>query len=142
MEYLEVSPQWRIPLEEIAFEYARSSGPGGQNVNKVSSKATLRWNIERATSFPEGARERLAAQYGSRITTGGDFLIKNQEYRDQERNRQACLERLVEILQSIERPPRKRKASRPSRGSKERRLAGKRLRSQTKEQRRGPGTDG
>ena len=138
MNWLEISPDWRIPLEEISFEYSRSSGPGGQNVNKVSSKATLRWNTLATQHLREDVRERLIAQWGTRLNLAGELMITSQQHRDQERNRGECLDRLVEILRSVERAPKKRRPTKPSRGSKRRRLEGKKRRSETKQQRRGP----
>lgn len=141
MAWLEISPHWRIPLEEFNFEYCRSSGPGGQNVNKVSSKTTLRWNVRESQQIRPDVRARLVARFGSRLTLAGELLITSQRFRDQERNRADCLERLAAMLRVIEHAPKARKATRPTRGSKERRLTGKRQRSQTKQQRRGFDSD-
>ncbi len=137
MNWLEISPHWQIPLDEISFEYSRSSGPGGQNVNKVSSKATLRWNTVTTQHLHPAIKERLVAQWGTRINLAGELMITSQQHRDQERNRADCLEKLVEILRSVERPPKKRRPTKPTRGSQRRRLEGKQKRSETKQQRRG-----
>ncbi|MFO0870798.1 MAG: alternative ribosome rescue aminoacyl-tRNA hydrolase ArfB [Pirellulales bacterium] len=141
MDWLEISPQWKLPLDEIGFEYSRSSGPGGQNVNKVSSRATLRWNVRASQHLRPDILARFLAAYGSRVTLAGELLITSQRFRDQERNRADCLERLAEMLRQVERPPKSRRATRPTRGSRERRLAHKRQRSQTKERRRGLESD-
>jgi ribosome-associated protein len=134
----EINDQVQVPDEELEWSYARSGGPGGQNVNKVSSKALLRWRLGENTTLPAEARARLVGQQRRRITTEGDLLITSQRYRDQERNRQDCLDRLREIVLAALETPKPRKATRPTRASRQRRLAEKRRRSATKEQRRGP----
>jgi ribosome-associated protein len=141
MESLEISPRWRLPLDEVTFEYARSSGPGGQNVNKVSSKTTLRWNVRQSTHLRSDILERLVTRFGSRLTLSGELLITSQRHRDQERNRADCLEKLAELLRAVEHAPKARRATRPTRGSRERRIAGKKLRSETKQRRRGFDSD-
>src|SRR5258708_38327476 len=111
-----------IPLAEFDWSYARSGGPGGQNVNKVSSKAVLRWPVTTRTSLPGDVRARFLQKFHTRITGEGDLVMASQEYRDQERNRQACLERLVAMLLQVAVAPTPRKVTRPSRGSKVRRV--------------------
>jgi ribosome-associated protein len=127
-----------IPESELSFSYARSGGPGGQNVNKVSSKALLRWHLSSSTSVPEEVKARLARLESKRITSEGDLLIVSQRFRDQERNRQDCLDRLRELVLRALVVPKPRKPTRPTRGSRMRRLADKRRRSQTKQGRQGP----
>jgi ribosome-associated protein len=125
-----------IPDAELEWSFARSSGPGGQNVNKVSSKAILRWHLATNTTLPAEAKARLQGSERRRITVDGDLLIQCQASRDQERNRQDCLERLREmVLRSLEAPT-PRQATKPTRGSKRRRLAQKRRRSEVKQGRR------
>ena len=121
-----------IPDEELVFSYARSGGPGGQNVNKVASKAILHWAIAQNTSIRDDVKERLRALFPSRVTVDGQFVIQSQEYRDQERNRLACLEKLRDFLLKAATVPKKRRPSKPSRGSKERRLAAKKRRAAVK----------
>jgi ribosome-associated protein len=136
-----VNPRICIPLEEIDWSYARSGGPGGQNVNKVASKAVLRWPVTTSPSVPGDVRARFLQKFHTRITTEGDLVMASQEYRDQERNRQACLDRLVAMLLAVANPPTPRKATRPTRGSKVRRVEAKKRTSKTKSNRRRPGMD-
>lgn len=138
---LVINEQITLPESELEFSFARSGGPGGQNVNKVSSKAILRWAFANSTALPEEAKQRLRGLERGRITTEGDLLVVSQTYRDQERNKQECLDRLrTMILKALE-VPRERKATRPTRASKRRRVAEKRHRSQVRERRRSPGED-
>jgi ribosome-associated protein len=135
---LDVSEHIQIPDDEFQWSYVRAGGPGGQNVNKVSSKAVLRWDAAQSPSLPPEVKSRLFAQYRSRITTEGKMVLSSQRYRDQERNRQDCLDKLRELLLQVATPPRPRKATRPSRGAKLRRLADKRRRANIKGGRRTP----
>jgi ribosome-associated protein len=132
---LEVNDRIRIPLRELDFSFARSSGPGGQNVNKVSSKAVLRWSIERSPSLPDDVRERFRARYPRRITADGDVVIQSQRFRDQGRNVADCLAKLRGLLLEVAVPPKRRRKTRPSRASIERRLSGKREVKQRKQRR-------
>jgi ribosome-associated protein len=128
-----------IPAGELTFTYARSGGPGGQNVNKVSSKALLRWRMSDSPSVPPEVKARIARLERKRVTNEGELLVVSQRFRDQERNRQDCLDRLREIVLRALVVPRPRKATRPTKGSKHRRLAEKRRRSEVKQQRRDVG---
>ncbi|HEX7449005.1 MAG TPA: alternative ribosome rescue aminoacyl-tRNA hydrolase ArfB [Pirellulales bacterium] len=132
-----VNHRLRIPLAEFEFRFARSSGPGGQNVNKVNSKALLRWPVLASPSLPEAVRERFRQRYGNRITADGDVLIVSQRYRDQARNVDDCLEKLRAMLASAAVAPVRRKRTKPSRASIERRLGAKRRQSEKKQTRRG-----
>jgi ribosome-associated protein len=125
-----------IPESELSWSFARSGGPGGQNVNKVESKAVLRWNVASTASLPAEAKERLLRQQARRVTTEGDLLVTSQRYRDQDRNRTDCLEKLAGMVQTALTPPRPRRATRPGRAARERRLDDKRKRSETKANRR------
>ncbi len=125
----------RIPLREFDFQFARSGGPGGQNVNKVNTKAILRWEVERSPSLPESVRERFLARFRRRITREGEFVLTSQRFRDQGRNVADCLEKLREMLEEVSRPPVKRKPTKPSRGAKERRLKEKHQRGEKKKRR-------
>ena len=129
-----------IPDDELTFTYARSGGPGGQNVNKVSSKATLRWNVGANTSLPVAVRDRLRQQQANRFTVEGELVIQGQRYRDQLRNSEDCRERLREMIAQAQRIPIPRRPTKPTRGSKRRRLEDKRANAQRKQRRR-PDTD-
>ena len=138
-DQLLVNDSVSIPLAEFDFEYIRSSGPGGQNVNKTSTKVRLRWNVVDTPSIDEGLLQRIQQNYRSRITGEGEFLVTSQRTRDRETNRADCLEKLAEMIRQVATPPKKRRPTRPTRGSKERRLQNKKQRSQRKEMRRPPG---
>jgi len=133
---MEITDTIHVPDEELLFSYARSGGPGGQNVNKVASKAILHWNLAADTSLPEEVRERLRTRHANRITTEGELVFQSQRYRDQGRNVEDCREKLRQMILQALHPPKPRKATRPSRGSRERRLADKKQQSQRKAQRR------
>lgn len=138
MAFIEINHRLRISDEEFAWKFARSGGPGGQNVNKVASKATLQWDIARSSSVPDEVKHRLAALYPSYFTKDGVLQITSQRYREQDRNRQDCLEKLEGLLIQALRVPRKRKKTKPTRGSKLRRLQEKKHRAEIKTGRRGP----
>ncbi|MCU0879321.1 MAG: aminoacyl-tRNA hydrolase, partial [Pirellulaceae bacterium] len=87
---LTINSHISIPADELQFTFARSSGPGGQNVNKVASKATLRWDVRGTPSLPEDVKQRFLTTYQSRLTTLGEILIVSQESRDQPRNIEIC----------------------------------------------------
>jgi len=136
--HLVVAPRIRIPLAEFTFTLTRSSGPGGQNVNKVSSKATLRWAVLESPSLPEPVRRRLLAKHGRRVTADGDLLLSSQRFRDAPRNTADCLEKLRLLIAGVAVAPRPRRPNRTTRGSVERRLRGKRCRSEAKQRRHRP----
>jgi ribosome-associated protein len=125
----------RIVLDdsEIEESFVRSSGPGGQNVNKVSSAVQLRFDARRSPSLPDDVSVRLQKLAGSKLTLDGVIIITAQTHRSQERNRAEALERLVEMIREAAKPPPpKRRATKPTKGSKERRLESKGKRSETK----------
>ena len=132
------NPAPEIPLREIRFQFVRSSGAGGQNVNKVASKAVLRWNVRESQALPEAVRARLLARNPRRITASGELVLSSQRFRDQPRNVADCLEKLHALLLEAAVVPKARRETRPTRASKTRRLEGKRHVSRTKALRRGP----
>src|SRR5438270_14077804 len=138
---LTVTDSLAIPLGEFRFEYARSGGPGGQNVNKVNSKAVLRWKPAESPSLPGPVRDRLLRAVASRLTKEGELMITSQLTRDQGRNVEDCLEKLREVVLAAARPPRPRRASRPTLASKVRRVEAKLRRSTTKRLRRKPDSE-
>src|SRR5712671_3223111 len=121
---------------EIEESFVRASGPGGQNVNKVSSAVQLRFDLSGSRSLPEDVRERLAQLAGRRLTRDGVIVIIAQRYRTQERNRQDALDRLVALIRRAAEPPTLRRPTKPSRAAKERRLQAKARRATVKQQRR------
>jgi ribosome-associated protein len=127
----------RIPIAELDFTYARSSGPGGQNVNKVNSKAVMHWDVIRSPTLPQAVRIRLIETYGSRINSEGFLVIASDVYRDRTRNQDDCIRRLAEMLETVARPPKIRRATKPTKGSERRREAGKRQQSEKKKGRSG-----
>lgn len=115
----------QIPEEELHWSYSRAGGPGGQNVNKVSSKATLRWSYLAHPALPMEAKLRIQRTFPAYCTSEGELLISSQEYRDQPRNRERCVEKLRHILVVGLTKPKLRKATKPSRGANRRRLEAK-----------------
>jgi len=136
---LSISGQVEIPDEELEWKFIRSSGPGGQNVNKVASAVQLRFQLARNSSLPAAAKNRLRRLAGQRLIDDGSILIAARAERSQEQNRRAALERLAELIRAALVEPKIRKKTRPTRASKERRIESKKLRSGTKRQRSGRG---
>ncbi|MBL6752127.1 MAG: aminoacyl-tRNA hydrolase [Nevskia sp.] len=128
---LQITGRLAVPLEEIELSATRSQGAGGQNVNKTSSAMHLRFDIG-ASSLPGEVKQRLLGRHDRRITAEGVVVIKAQQFRSQEQNRAAALERLRELLASATVVPRKRKATRPTAGSQRRRLDSKTRHARTK----------
>jgi len=133
---LVVTPTWSIPVDEFRFSYSRSGGPGGQNVNKVNSKATLRWNARTSPSLSPELWDRLQRRFPRRLTEQGDLLVSSQRFRDAGRNASDCLEKLRELLLEIAVPPKVRRPTKPSSASRVRRLERKRLHKRRKQARR------
>src|ERR1700731_2779414 len=115
---LTVEPDIRVPLAEFQFSFVRSAGPGGQNVNKVNTKAVLRWPLAVSPSVTDGLRRRFRAKYGNRLTTEGELVLSSQPFGDQSRKKADCLEKLQGMLASVARPPVKRRRTRPTKASK------------------------
>src|SRR5947209_12864136 len=131
----------QIPESEFHFTFARSGGPGGQNVNKVASKAVLHWDVAASPSLPAEVKERFSQQNRSRITTEGVLVLDSQRFRDQPKNVADCLEKLRDLLLRSLHRPKKRRATKPSRSSKERRLQAKRHIAQQQRHPRQPATE-
>lgn len=138
---LEISPTISIPLNELNFRFDRSSGPGGQNVNKVNTKVTLWWDVTSSAALPEPVRERFIERYRRRLTNEGQIVVRSQRFRDQGRNVADCMEKLRQMVIEVLNPPRQRKATRPTHGSKLRRRESKEQRSQKKQRRKRPDRD-
>ena len=132
---LVINSQIVIPDAELAVSFVRSSGPGGQNVNKVNSKAVLRWDFRNSRSLPQDVKLRFESYFPTRINQSGEVQISSDRYRDQGRNLADCREKLRQLVQAASVTPQKRRPTRPTRRSIEKRLAGKRHKSQIKHER-------
>lgn len=129
---IRIAPEICIRESELKLDFIRSSGPGGQNVNKVATAVQLRYDVFRSPSLPEPVRQRLVRIAGKRVSKEGVLLIDARRFRTQERNRQDAVERLVQWIRRASERPKKRIKTQPTSGSRERRLEGKRQRSETK----------
>ena len=133
---IEVTPSIALDERELEERFVLASGPGGQNVNKVSTAVELRFDVRNSPALPEPVRARLERLAGRRLTKEGVLVLVGQRFRDQARNRQDALDRLLALIrQAAEPPPPPRKKTRPSRAARERRLAGKARRSDVKAKR-------
>ena len=126
------SPDIRIRPDEIKFEFIRSSGPGGQNVNKVATAVQLRFDVRNSQSISPEIRDRLLRLAGNRATSSGEILIEARRFRTQSRNREDAMERLVQLIRLASIPPKIRRKSRPTQASKLKRLQEKKRRSHVK----------
>lgn len=135
---LEITPNIIIPSKEIEFNFSRASGAGGQNVNKVNSKATLRWNVLQSLSIPDHIKQRFLARFAGYITKEGDYLISSTVHRDQIKNIEDCYEKLHKALSSVLKREKKRIKTKPSRGHKEKRINSKKINSSKKASRQRP----
>lgn len=135
MDAVRITPTIAVPMAEIALSYARAGGPGGQNVNKVASKAVLHFDLRHSPSLPERVRQRALTQLANRLTSEGVLVLSCATSRDQSRNRVLVLDRLRTLLAAAAVPPRPRRPTRPSAASRERRLAGKKARAALKRDR-------
>jgi len=134
-EILEVYPCIQIPQDKLSFSFSRSSGPGGQNVNKVNTKAELRFNVNEAAWLPPGAKERLKQQHSGRITKSGEFVITSVVHRTQADNIKECMKRLEMYVQQANRIPIVRRKTILPAYAKEERLREKKRKSQLKKDR-------
>src|SRR5262245_30048437 len=129
---LQITADIAIDEAEIEERFIRASGPGGQNVNKLASAVQLRFDVRRSPSLPDDMRARMETLAGQRLTRDGVLVITAQRHRTQERNRQDALDRLIELAQRAAVRPTPRRPTRPTLGSRERRLEGKRRRASIK----------
>jgi ribosome-associated protein len=133
-----ITPTWSLDPAELSEEFSRSPGPGGQNVNKVETAVTLRFDAARWPAVPEAVRARLLALAGNRLTNDGVLVIHAHRFRSREANREDALARLVALLKKAAVPPKPRRATRPTLASKQRRLDGKRREGEKKRRRGAP----
>ena len=138
---LKINERLAIPLDEFRWEFARSGGPGGQNVNKVSSKAVVRWTPSASPSLPPAVRDRLVRLVANRLTNEGELLVVSQATRDQGRNLEDCFQKIRALVLQAATPPKPRRPTRPTHASRVRRAESKARRSETKRGRRGPDPD-
>lgn len=130
-----INQEITIPDNELAFSYARSSGPGGQNVNKVNSKVILKWNVHQSAALPPGVKNRFLNRYGNRLSQDGALTLNSDESRDRPVNQRRCLEKLRAMILAVYLPPRKRRPTKPTRASREKRLKEKKARGERKQNR-------
>ena len=138
MDPLTVSEHWVIPARDLSVRFVRSSGPGGQNVNKVATKVELRLLLRATEALSIDQKSRLSAAYPSAVTREGEFIVTSDEHRSQAMNLEATRKRLREMILRVRRAPRPRRPTRPSRAAKQRRLDAKKHRAGLKQLRRRP----
>ncbi|MFQ5854732.1 MAG: alternative ribosome rescue aminoacyl-tRNA hydrolase ArfB [Anaerolineae bacterium] len=138
---IHISETVSIPLSELSFRFSRSSGPGGQHVNKAETRVELLFDVANSPSLTDAQREQVMRRLSNRIDSAGVLRVTSQATRSQKQNRELAIERFRRLMEKALQPVKKRKATRLSRAAKERRLREKRRRSETKKYRRGPRPD-
>ena len=138
---LVINERIKIPLSEFEFDYVRSQGPGGQNVNKVNTKAIVFWNVTASPSIPDDVKGRFTRKFHQRMAKDGRLIVRSQRFRDQKRNAADCLEKVRKLVLAVADRPTVRKKTKPTAASKARRLRDKRHTSQKKSLRSSPGND-
>ncbi|MCZ7607483.1 MAG: alternative ribosome rescue aminoacyl-tRNA hydrolase ArfB [Planctomycetota bacterium] len=133
---MEVAPNIRVDESEFKFSFARSGGPGGQNVNKVSSKVILHWDLAAAPGVPEPVKARFRVKFANRLTEAGVLVLDCDETRSQHHNRELVVARLKAMLEQVARPPKKRIPTKPTKAARNRRRASRERDSQKKQLRR------
>jgi ribosome-associated protein len=138
---IEVAPGIGICEAELDVTFVRSSGPGGQNVNKTSTKAVVRWNVRASRTLRDDVKARFLARYPSRVTSAGDVLVTSDRFRDQPKNLEDCLAKLAAMVREVAAPPRTRRPTRPSHSARDRRIKAKKTRGTLKSLRSRVGDD-
>ncbi|MCA9214661.1 MAG: aminoacyl-tRNA hydrolase [Planctomycetales bacterium] len=138
---LTINERLQIPLREFEFDFVRSGGPGGQNVNKVATKAVMKWDITNTQSLPDSVKKRFCSTFARRIGQDGMFTITSQRFRDRGRNVADCLSKLRALVLEVAVPPKPRRKTKPTKASKIRRMKGKKQQSEKKQRRRPPGVE-
>lgn len=138
MADVKINRRVRIPEHELEFRASRSGGPGGQGVNTTSSKIELRFDVDGSDALSDRDKALIHERLGNRITDDGVFILQSSEQRSQHQNREAAVSRFQALLREAIQPPKRRKATRPTRASKERRLKAKKIRGEKKKLRKPP----
>jgi len=142
METLYITSILEIPLADLRFKFNRSSGPGGQNVNKLNTRAELQYNFAQSAVLSALQRQRIAEKLSARLNSKGLLIVNSERFRTQGRNREDCLDKLSALLaEAIKPPPPKRRKTKPGRAARARRLDGKKRHSEKKKSRRPPLSD-
>lgn len=121
-----------IPEHELEFSFSRSSGPGGQNVNKVESKVTMKWHVMSSRAVDEGLKQRFSSRFANQINQEGELVIQSDRFREQAKNKDDCMEKLEAMVAAVLHPPKKRRPTKPSKKAKEERLTEKKRQAEKK----------